>query len=85
MQCNIDIAVMIGSGVPPTLREQGHKVCWVLLVNGEQRGTAFGSRVEAEECRSAWRTMFGLLESIEVQAAVDGELDDIGVSTALER
>ncbi len=84
MQCNIDIAVMIGSGVPQTLRNQGHKVCWVVLVDGEQRGTAFGSRPEAEECRGAWRTMFGLLESIEEQAAVDGELDDIGVGTALK-
>ena len=85
MQCNIDIAVMIGSGVPQALRNQGHKVCWVVLVNGEQRGTAFGSRVEAQECRTAWRTMFGLLESIEEQAAVDGELDDIGVGAALNR
>jgi hypothetical protein len=29
--------------------------------------------------------MFGLLESIEEQAAVDGELEDIGVGTALKR
>jgi thioesterase domain-containing protein len=85
MQCKIDIAVMIGSGVPQTLRAQGHKVCWVVLVNGEQRGSAFGSRQAAEECRSAWRTMFGLLESIEEQAAVDGELDEISVGAALKR
>lgn len=85
MQCKIDIAVMIGSGVPEALRQQGHKVCWVVLVNGEQRGTAFGSRLEAEECRSAWRTMFGLLDSIEEQAALDGGPDDMPVGAVLKR
>lgn len=78
MQCKIDIAVMIGSGVPEALRKQGHKVCWVVLVNGEQRGSAFGNRRGAEECRSAWRTMFGVLESLEEQAVVDSELDKVG-------
>ena len=85
MQCKIDIAVMIGSGVPQALSKQGHKVCWVVLVNGEQRGTAFGSRQEAEECRGAWRTMFGLLESIEEQAGVDGALEDIEMGAVLKR
>ncbi|MBW8356541.1 hypothetical protein WIN67_13525 [Pseudomonas idahonensis] len=55
MHSKVDVAVMIGSGVPPMLRELGRKACWVVLVNGEQRGTAFASRVEAEECRQAWQ------------------------------
>jgi hypothetical protein len=62
MACKIDIAVMIGSGVPPTLRKAGHRVCWVVLVNGEQRGTAFGSRQEADDCRAAWSALLELLD-----------------------
>ena len=54
MQGKVDIAVMIGSGVPANLRSMGRKVCWVVLLNGERRGTAFSSRDEAEECRAAW-------------------------------
>lgn len=54
MQSKIDVAVMIGSGVPATLREQGRKACWVVLCNGEQRGAAFANREEAEACRAAW-------------------------------
>ncbi|KAF0864642.1 hypothetical protein [Pseudomonas sp. LD120] len=55
MCSQVDVAVMIGSGVPRTLRGQGRKACWVVLVNGEQRGTAFASRAEAEECQRAWQ------------------------------
>ena len=55
MTNQVDVAVMIGSGVPEGLRATGQKVCWVVLVNGEQRGTAFSSRQEAEECRTAWQ------------------------------
>lgn len=54
MSNQVDVAVMIGSGVPKSLRDMGQKACWVVLVNGEQRGTAFSSRVEAQECRAAW-------------------------------
>jgi len=54
MQCRVDVAVMIGSGVPAGLRAMGQSVCWVVLLNGERRGTAFASRYEAEECRAAW-------------------------------
>ena len=56
MQCKVDVAVMIGSGVPAGMRAQGKRVCWVVLINGEQRGTAFSSRSEAQECKSAWLT-----------------------------
>jgi hypothetical protein len=45
---------MIGSGVPAGLRAMGQSVCWVVLLNGERRGTAFASRNEAEECKAAW-------------------------------
>ncbi|MFK3789821.1 MULTISPECIES: hypothetical protein [Pseudomonas] len=51
----VDVAVMIGSGVPGSLQALGRKVCWVVLVNGEQRGTAFASRADAEECQLAWQ------------------------------
>ena len=54
MRNQVDIAVMIGSGVPKGMREAGQKACWVVLVNGEQRGTAFSTRAEAQECQSAW-------------------------------
>jgi hypothetical protein len=54
MQSKVDVAVMIGSGVPAGLRAAGQSVCWVVLLNGEQRGTAFSSRNEAEECKAAW-------------------------------
>lgn len=54
MQSKVDVAVMIGSGVPVSLRAVGQRVCWVVLVNGERRGTAFASRSEALECRAAW-------------------------------
>ena len=54
MQSKVDVAVMIGSGVPACLRAMGQSVCWVVLLNGERRGTAFSSRNEAEECRAAW-------------------------------
>jgi hypothetical protein len=37
----------------------GQSVCWVVLLNGEQRGTAFASRDEAEECRAAWLAQLG--------------------------
>ncbi|EIK94605.1 hypothetical protein PMM47T1_20988 [Pseudomonas sp. M47T1] len=54
MHCKVDVAVMIGSGVPANIRTLGKGVCWVVLVNGERRGTAFASRAEALECRDAW-------------------------------
>ena len=54
MSNQVDVAVMIGSGVPKSLRDTGQKACWVVLVNGEQRGTAFSTRAEAQECQSAW-------------------------------
>ncbi|TDF77871.1 hypothetical protein [Pseudomonas sp. H9] len=54
MNSQVDVAVMIGSGVPVSLQAQGKRVCWVVLVNGERRGTAFGSRDEAVECQNAW-------------------------------
>ena len=54
MQTQVDVAVMIGSGVPASLQAIGKRVCWVVLVNGERRGTAFASRAEAVECREAW-------------------------------
>ncbi|QHF45327.1 hypothetical protein PspS35_16605 [Pseudomonas sp. S35] len=63
MQNKVDIAVMIGSGVPQTLRALGQKACWVVLLNGEQRGTAFASRDEAEECRAAWQVLLRLEQS----------------------
>jgi hypothetical protein len=81
MQCKIDIAVVIGSGVPPALRAQGHRVCWTVLVNGEQRGSAFGSRTEAETCRKAWLAMFGLLDAMDEQAAAS-ELDRFCLGSA---
>ncbi|CAM3608465.1 hypothetical protein ABE525_00120 [Pseudomonas wadenswilerensis] len=54
MNSQVDVAVMIGSGVPASLQALGKRVCWVVLVNGERRGTAFASRTEAQECRAAW-------------------------------
>ncbi|PSS52727.1 hypothetical protein [Pseudomonas sp. BBP2017] len=54
MDSRVDVAVMIGSGVPASLQAVGKRVCWVVLVNGERRGTAFASRDEAEECQIAW-------------------------------
>mgnify|MGYP003365839291 FL=1 len=54
MRNQVDIAVMIGSGVPKGMREAGQTACWVVRVNGEQRGTAFSTRAEAQECQSAW-------------------------------
>lgn len=60
MQNKVDVAVMIGSGVPATLRALGRKACWVVLLNGEQRGTAFDSRDEAEECKAAWQALLQL-------------------------
>jgi len=54
MNSRIDVAVMIGSGVPETLQALGRRVCWVVLVNGERRGTAFATRSEALECQAAW-------------------------------
>ncbi|USW94373.1 hypothetical protein NHF39_24260 [Pseudomonas proteolytica] len=63
MQSKVDVAVMIGSGVPQTLRALGLRACWVVLLNGEQRGTAFASRDEAQECRAAWQTLLDLEQS----------------------
>ncbi|WP_460135668.1 hypothetical protein [Pseudomonas sp. S1_E04] len=60
MQNKVDVAVMIGSGVPETLRALGQKVCWVVLLDGEQRGTAFASRDAAQECRAAWLALLRL-------------------------
>lgn len=54
MRSRVDVAVMIGRGVPAGLRAMGRSVCWVVLLNGERRGTAFASRDEAEECKTAW-------------------------------
>ncbi|MHC6226444.1 hypothetical protein ACYU03_17020 [Pseudomonas sp. X10] len=54
MDSRVDVAVMIGSGVPAILQAMGKRVCWVVLVNGERRGTAFASRSEAVECQVAW-------------------------------
>jgi len=54
MNSRVDVAVMIGSGVPETLQALGRRVCWVVLVNGERRGTAFATRSEALECQAAW-------------------------------
>lgn len=63
MQSKVDVAVMIGSGVPQTLRELGQNACWVVLLNGEQRGTAFASRTEAQECKAAWEALLRLEQS----------------------
>ena len=54
MSSRVDVAVMIGSGVPASLQAVGKRVCWVVLVNGERRGAAFVSRSEALECQAAW-------------------------------
>ena len=54
MNSRVDVAVMIGSGVPETLQALGRRVCWVVLVDGERRGTAFATRSEALECQAAW-------------------------------
>lgn len=62
MHSRVDVAVMIGSGVPPSLRALGRSVCWVVLLDGEQRGTAFASRDEAEECRAAWQAQLAAAE-----------------------
>lgn len=53
MNSRVDVAVMIGSGVPATLQALGKRICWVVLVNGERRGTAFATRAEALECQAA--------------------------------
>lgn len=63
MPNQVDVAVMIGSGVPKSLRLTGKKVCWVVLVNGEPRGTAFSCRLEAEECRTAWLAQLSTIPS----------------------
>ncbi|MFG0408891.1 hypothetical protein [Pseudomonas sp. NY5710] len=55
MHSRVDVAVMIGSGVPATMQALGKRVCWVVLVNGERRGTAFATREEALECQAAWQ------------------------------
>ncbi|WDY60586.1 hypothetical protein [Pseudomonas sp. PSKL.D1] len=57
MGSRVDVAVMIGSGVPAALQAQGKRVCWVVLVNGERRGTAFATRAEALECQEAWEQL----------------------------
>ncbi|QXI36837.1 hypothetical protein [Pseudomonas xantholysinigenes] len=54
MNGKVDVAVMIGTGVPQSLQALGKRVCWVVLVDGERRGTAFASRNEALECQAAW-------------------------------
>ncbi|KHL74351.1 hypothetical protein D3C81_1246890 [compost metagenome] len=54
MNSRVDVAVMIGSGVPVALQALGSRVCWVVLVNGERRGPAFARRDEALECQVAW-------------------------------
>ncbi|QAY86863.1 hypothetical protein [Pseudomonas arsenicoxydans] len=54
MHSKVDVAVMIGSGVPAYLRTMGQSVCWVVLLNGERRGKAYCSRDEAEECKAVW-------------------------------
>lgn len=54
MRNQVNIAVVIGSAVPKSLREAGKKACWVVLVNGEQRSTAFATRMEAQACGAAW-------------------------------
>ncbi|MHC8314832.1 hypothetical protein [Pseudomonas sp. LB3P31] len=59
MQSKVDVAVMIGSAVPSNLRAIGQSVCWVVLLNGERRGTAFASRDEAQECKAAWLAQLG--------------------------
>ncbi|SEC07838.1 hypothetical protein SAMN05216178_3362 [Pseudomonas saponiphila] len=64
MHSKVDVAVMIGSGVPASLRALGRKACWVVLVNGEQRGTAFASRVEAEECRQVWLAQLATVQGV---------------------
>ncbi|MEB0040866.1 MULTISPECIES: hypothetical protein [unclassified Pseudomonas] len=60
MHSKLDVAVMIGSGVPPSMRALGQQMCWVVLLNGERRGTAFASRHDAEECRSAWAAQLSM-------------------------
>ncbi|QVM89699.1 hypothetical protein JYG34_16925 [Pseudomonas entomophila] len=55
MTSRVDVAVMIGSGVPQSLQALGKRACWVVLVDGERRGTAFASRGEALECKAAWQ------------------------------
>ncbi|AMB84874.1 hypothetical protein AWM79_05945 [Pseudomonas agarici] len=63
MHSKIDVVAMIGSGVPAMLQTSGQRVCWVVLVNGERRGTAFSTRLEAQECREAWLAQLHGLEA----------------------
>lgn len=63
MQNKVDVAVIIGSGVPETLRARGQNACWVVLLDGEQRGTAFASRDQAQACRAAWEAQLRLEQS----------------------
>ncbi|QXH55070.1 hypothetical protein [Pseudomonas maumuensis] len=59
MNSRVDVAVMIGTGVPQSMQASGNRVCWVVLVDGERRGTAFASRAEALECQAAWLAQLG--------------------------
>jgi len=63
MNSRVDVAVMIGSGVPATLQALGRRVCWVVLVNGERRGTAFATRGEALECQAACLQQLGKVQA----------------------
>ncbi|WLH70652.1 hypothetical protein [Pseudomonas sp. FP2309] len=63
MQNKVDVAVIIGSGVPETLRALGQNACWVVLLDGEQRGAAFASRDQAHACKAAWEAQLRLERS----------------------
>ncbi|MFG9967759.1 hypothetical protein ACG3QT_19355 [Pseudomonas paraeruginosa] len=50
----IEVAVLVGTSVPESLRSKGLLACWILLVDGAMWAGPFASRDEAEALKGTW-------------------------------
>lgn len=50
----LKVASQVGSAVPSHLREEGHLVSWVLLLDGEPHSVSYPSRELALESKHNW-------------------------------
>ena len=60
----IEVAVLVGTSVPESLRSKGLLACWILMVDGAMWAGPFTSRVEAEALKGTWELSWPLEAAI---------------------
>ncbi|MFO6056170.1 hypothetical protein ACLBUN_33870, partial [Pseudomonas aeruginosa] len=60
----IEVAVLVGTSVPESLRSKGLLACWILMVDGAMWAGPFTSRDEAEALKGTWELSWPLEAAI---------------------